>query len=190
VFILADTSTVKVVFGVPDNVQRSLTLGQQVTVTTDAAADRTFSGAITKIAAQADAKTRIFDVEATLDNSEGILKVGMVSNIQIGRAVEATAILVPLSAIVRLPGDEQAFAVYVLAGSGVDTFARVRVVEIGNLVGNRVSVTKGVASGERVVVQGATLLRDNDRVNVVPGGVGKLPEPTLRTVGTDPGPAR
>src|SRR5262249_8881867 len=52
-FVLADTSTVKILFGVPDSVQQALTPGQEVIVTTDAVPDRSFTAYITKIAAQA-----------------------------------------------------------------------------------------------------------------------------------------
>ncbi|MDF2696256.1 MAG: putative efflux rane fusion protein [Labilithrix sp.] len=171
-FVLADTSMVKVSFGVPDSVQRSLELGQDVSVTADAFPDRSFSGCVTKIAPQADARTRVFDVEATLDNTEGLLKVGMVTNIQVGRGGDhegpAERILLPLSAVVRIPPNEQGYWAYVVIDEPAGPTAHARPVELANLVGNRVAVTRGLTLGERVIVQGATLVREGQRVNVVP----------------------
>ncbi len=184
-FVLADTSKVKVVFGVPDIVQRTTEPGQEVTITADALPDRSFPALITKVAAQADPKSRIFDIEATLDNTDGAFKVGMIATIQLGRAQDTPSMLVPLSAIVRMPGAQQGFAVFVLAPFRAETVARPRAIELGNLVGNRVSVTRGLSPGEAVVVQGATLLNDGDFVNVVPGqasgpseGVASVPSAT------------
>jgi membrane fusion protein, multidrug efflux system len=178
-FILADTSTVKVVFGVPDIVQRTLAQGQAIIVTTDAVTDRVFTAAVTKIAAQADSKTRVFDVEASLDNAEGILKVGMIASIQLGRHQEGPSIQIPLSAVIRSPNDPQGFAVFVLRAD--DLHAKLQPVELGNLVGNRVGVLRGLATGDQLIVQGATLLREGDAVNVVPGSVQGAP-----IVGTPP----
>jgi RND family efflux transporter MFP subunit len=171
VFAIADTTTVKVVFGVPDSVQRDLSIGSEVGVTTDAVADRIFTGTITKIAAQADPKTRVFDVEASIDNRDGTLKVGMVTTIQLGKPGHTgdTVILVPLSAVVRIPPNEQGFWVFVTSEPAGVGQVSARGVELGNLVGNRVIVTKGLLPGEQVVVQGATLARDGDQVNIVPG---------------------
>ena len=46
--------------------------------------------------------------------------------------------------------------------------ARMRRVELGEVMGNVIAVLKGVQPGERVVVSGATLLVDGDPVRVVP----------------------
>jgi RND family efflux transporter MFP subunit len=89
--VLADTAMVKAVIGVPDGVQRELALGQEVLVSSDAVPDKTFNALITKIAAQADSRTRVFEVEATLDNSEGLLKVGMVATVTIGKGAQEPA---------------------------------------------------------------------------------------------------
>lgn len=166
VVVIADTSAVKVVFGVPDTLQRDLTLGQEVSVTTDAAGERSFQATITKIAAQADPKTRVFDVEATLDNADGGLKVGMVTTVHLGKSRPGgSPLLVPLSAVVRMvTNGQEGFGVFVVTGAT----ASARPVVLGGLVGNRVEIQRGIAIGDAVVVQGATLLREGSAVNVVP----------------------
>ena len=171
VFVVADTSTVKVAFSVPDNVQRTLAPRQELTVTTDAIPDRVFAASVTSIAAQADPKTRVFEVEASVDNRDGALKVGMVTTIQLARARSAAPMLaVPLSAVVRAPQHDapDGFGVYVVIAGPNGPVASARSVELGKLVGNRVEVHHGVAAGDRVVVQGATLLAEGAAVNVVP----------------------
>lgn len=169
-FVIADIATMRILFGVPDNVQRTLSTDQTITATTDALPGRSFSGVITKIAAQADPKTRVFDVEATVDNEDHALKVGTVMQVQIDlrTAANPSAALVPLSAIVRPPGDPNGFGVYVAVKTNDGDVARLCKVQLGELVTNRVTVTQGLAMGDRIVVQGATLLTDEQRVNVLP----------------------
>jgi hypothetical protein len=46
--------------------------------------------------------------------------------------------------------------------------AHLRNVALGDVTGNGVAVTRGVAAGDRVVVTGASLLVDGDPVRVIP----------------------
>jgi multidrug efflux system membrane fusion protein len=45
---------------------------------------------------------------------------------------------------------------------------KLRQVELGDVVGNRVAVTTGLAGGERVVTTGASMVIDGERVEVLP----------------------
>jgi multidrug efflux system membrane fusion protein len=69
---------------------------------------------------------------------------------------------------VRSEAHPDQYAVFVVgdkAGAGV---VRSRPVTLGGVQGNLVAVTTGLRSGERVVVMGATLLKDGDAVRVIP----------------------
>jgi multidrug efflux system membrane fusion protein len=48
--------------------------------------------------------------------------------------------------------------------------ARARDVTLGAIAGNRVAVVSGLQHGDRVIVSGASLLADGERVHVIPGG--------------------
>ena len=41
-------------------------------------------------------------------------------------------------------------------------------IKLGDVMGNGVAVTRGLALGDRVVVTGAGLLADGDRVRIIP----------------------
>ncbi len=169
-FVLADTSTVKVTFAVPDTTASTLATGREVHVTTEALPERVFEGHVTKIAAHADARTHVFDIEASFENPDGVLKVGMPAKIEVVpvETDATTSVLVPLSAVVRVP-ESDGFGVFILDDRDGLRVKR-RAVDVARLAGNRVSVTRGIAPGERFVVQGATLLDDGARVVIVPGG--------------------
>ena len=76
----------------------------------------------------------------------------------------------PLSAVVRPPGEPEGYAVYVVDsdGEGGAAVARLRRVALGEALGNTIAVTEGLKPGEKVIVTGATLVVDGQPVRVVP----------------------
>lgn len=171
-FVLADTSTVKVVFGAPDTMLHRLRPGMVETVTSEAMAGREFHGRITKIAPNADPRSRVFDVEVSIPNADGALKVGMIASVQLDVPASATdlqadTLAVPLTAIVRSKTKPDGYAVYVLEGNGVTGVARLRDVTLGEMVGNQVGVISGIKPGEKVIVSGGTIVNDGEQVRVL-----------------------
>ena len=168
-FVVGDVSSVKVVLGVPDVALRLVKLGQQVAVTSDALPGRTFTARISRIASVADPSTRNFDVEVEIPNAERSWRAGMIASVELGSAAPgATVPLLPLTAFTQGPGGKQSFAVLVVDGDDANARAKLKVVELGDVVGNRVMVTRGLAAGERVITVGASMVADGERVEVLP----------------------
>jgi membrane fusion protein, multidrug efflux system len=167
-FIVADTHLVKAVFGVPDTAVRSAKLGTPQTVTTSSLTGE-FHGKITAVSPSADPKSRVFSVEVTLPNEDNRLKPGMVATLSVdaGKQAQPTTV-VPLSAVVRSSKQADGFAVFVTEDQGGKSFAHERVVEIGDTLGNMISVTRGLRVGESVVVVGGTQIKDGDEIRVIP----------------------
>lgn len=167
-FVLADVSSVKVVFGAPDTMLKALRVGTVQAVTSEAMPDRSFSGRITKIAPAADPRGRVFDVEITVPNADGALRVGMVAAVQVGdkgATAAPLALVVPLSAIVRAKGRD-GYAVFVVEDKGGESVARLRDVTLGGMIGNQIAVTDGIQAGERVIVS-AAIITDGERVSLI-----------------------
>lgn len=168
-FVLADVSSAKVVFGVPDVILPSLAPGSLQTITAEAVPGVEFRGQITRVAPSADTKSRTFDVEVTVPNPGYRLKVGVIASLQLGASRPAAPVpVVPLSAIVRPKQDPAGYAVVVVEEQAGKPVARVRPITLGETFGNLIGVTQGVKVGERVVVTGATQVRDGDPVRVIP----------------------
>lgn len=168
VFTLANTDVAKIVIGVPDTTVGSIKLGQPVDVTVDAFADRTFEAAISRVASAADFKTRNFEVEVAVPNRAHLLKVGMIASLQLAPADGAKqppALHVPLSAIVEANNDR--YGVFLVSAANGGTIARLRSVELGEVIGTDISVVSGLANGDEVITTGANLLKDEQRVEVV-----------------------
>jgi RND family efflux transporter MFP subunit len=168
-FTMGDTKRVKAVFGIPDTVLASVTLGKKQGIQTETYSQE-FYGQVTAIAPQADQKSRTFQVEVTVPNSNDLLKSGMVATLDLGQPKLTSPVpVVPLGAIVSAPdGASKLFSVFVVVRDGEKDVARRRTVQPGMTYGNMVSVTKGLSPGERVISNGATLMIDGQVVRVVP----------------------
>ena len=168
-FVLADLSSVKAAFGVPDLALQNFKLGDTLTMTTDAVPGTEFTGQITRISPAADQSSRVFDVEVTIPNSQALLKPGMIASIAVNETSGSAEVpVVPLTAITRSKADPNAYAVMVVEDAGGKHVARLRNVTLGESYGNSVAVNSGVKAGEIVVTIGVTQVADGEEVRVTP----------------------
>ena len=170
-FVLAQTQSVKAVFGVPDWLVAHAKLGMTLPLRVESLGTQEFTGRITAISPIADPASRLFQVELTVRNPRGTLKPGLIATVEVPEAdpaaarTQAAALAVPLAAILR-PADGT-FAVLVVEGDGARGVVRTRSIEVGEVLGNTVAVRSGLKRGERVVVSGASLLTNGEAVQVI-----------------------
>src|SRR6202789_2490108 len=149
-FTLADTHSVKAVFGVPDISISRVRLGQSLAITTDAF-PTPFAGRVSAISPAADPKSRVFSVEVTIPNPHDRLKSGMIASLALdGAQLPQSVLAVPLSAVIRDPGLGNNFAVMIAEGGGETQTARLRAGELGDIYGNRIAAKGGLNAGESV----------------------------------------
>ncbi len=163
-FTVIDDARMRVVFGVPGTQVASMKLGRKVPVRVDGLGGEAVVGTIAKVLPVADPQLRSFSVEVVIPNDGGLLRSGMVASVAVGAEAGAPVSLVPLEAIVRPPGGD-GFAAWVVGAGDAVTL---RTLEVGDLHGNDVVVVSGLATGDRVVTQGAQLLREGEPVAVLP----------------------
>ena len=167
-FTLADTRSVKAVFGVPDTAMGQVKLGSPETVTTEALPGA-FFGHVTSISAAADPKSRVYSVEVRIDNPGNRLKAGMIASITLGGGrANAKVNVVPLTAVIRSPTTKDGFAVYVADGPGDTPKVRTQDVTLGDTYGNNIAVLSGLNVSDRVVTSGTNMIRAGDQVRVIP----------------------
>lgn len=168
-FVLADISSVKAVFGVPDIVVEALKVGTPQSITTEVFPGERFPGSITTVSPSADPQSRVFSVEITVPNPGKRLKAGMIASLTIDAAkAEKPFPVVPLNAVVRPGAVSEGYAVFVLKREGEEAVARIRVIRPGDILGNSVAVVEGLKAGEEIVTTGAPLLVDGERVRIIP----------------------
>ncbi len=168
-FQIADLRSMKAVFGVPDFLVGKLKPGKALSVTTEAVPGVKFQGVITRISPAADAHSRMFDVEVTIQNPKNRLRIGTIASLHLDREVEQTPVMiVPLNSLVRSPDDPNGYAVYVAEDRGGRMVATLRNIRVGDIAGNGVAVSDGLKPGDRVIVRGSGLIVDGKEVAVAP----------------------
>ena len=165
-FAIADTSSVKIGFGVPEYAVRRLRLGQQFSIHLQDD-PKEYNGRVTSIAASADEKNRVFAVEVTVPNPKASLKPGMIAALSLTGVHKAPVPSVPLNAVVADPASPGHYAVFVATEQSGKWVAHLREVTLGETHESDVAVD-GVNAGETVVVVGAAGLKDGDPIQVLP----------------------
>ncbi len=176
-FRLIDISTIHINFGVPDTmigmpaldtaaIQRVF-LGQALPITADAFEGRTLTGIVTKIAPEADPKTRTFLCQLTLPNQEVapgqlLLRSGMIVTVRVGAQLDHQVMLLPMAAIHqgRSPDDLMVYEEVVENGCEM---VRTRKVSVGGVYNNEIEVLStgsDVHAGSKVVITTAERLAD------------------------------
>ena len=152
VMTIADLSTIWVSSDVPESYIRLIRPGEQVEISLLAYPGETFSAQVRRIADIVDPQTRSVKVQAELDNAAGRFRPEMYGNIRHTASTEQTA-AIPAAAVIQ--GDDQT-AVFVEQGAG--RFQQTSV-KVGKLSGNLLPVQEGLKPGDRIVIDGAMLLK-------------------------------
>ncbi|MGE0258390.1 MAG: efflux RND transporter periplasmic adaptor subunit [Alphaproteobacteria bacterium] len=126
-------------------------------------------GRIAFIDNEADPQTGTIAVYADFPNPEGLLLPGSYVNVNIRRAQPEEAVLAPIAAI-----QTEQSGNYVLV-VGPDHKVEQRPVQLGRQIGQEYVVSKGLAAGENVIVQGVQKVRPGQVVNPQMARPGEAP---------------
>lgn len=144
---------------VPEEVSRSVYVGQPATVRLDALPGRTFTGKVIHVNAAADPMSRQFMVQIAVDNRQNQIKPGMFAAVtMVTQRIHAT--VVPREAVAQSPTGA---SVIVVSQTNV---AQRRPVKLGASDADGIVVTEGVQPGERVVIMSAIPVRDGQVVRI------------------------
>lgn len=155
---LDDISRIKVDFPIPETHLAALARGQSIIVRSAAYPDREYTGTVAGIDSRVDAVTRAVMVLGEVSNSDGVLRPGMLLNVQLLQA-ERQALVVPEIAVVQSGVESLVFRV---RGDGTAERLRVR---LGVRRNGEVEIVEGVGAGDHIVVDGALRLFDGMKVS-------------------------
>lgn len=154
-------------FSLPQQNLSQLKTGQAVQVTTDAYPGQTFDGTLTAINPDLDATTRSVTLQATLANTNQLLRPGMFVRLAVVLPQTQPVLAVPATAILSIAGTAE--AVYVIepsTNSAGGLVVRQQIIRTGQTHGDFVSVLNGLKAGDRVVSAGLFKLRNGAPVTV------------------------
>lgn len=149
---IADLSTVWVSSDVPESSIRLIQPGERLDITLSAYPDEVFRGRVMRIADTVDPQTRTIKVRAELQNPHGRFRPEMFATIRHTEAMKTLPVLPP-GAVIQGGGQDIVFL-----QDHAGHFRQTPVV-VAQRTGDSLPVLKGVKAGDRVVVDGAMLLK-------------------------------
>ena len=162
---VVEIDPIEAVMFVTESDYASLSIGQRVTLRTDAQPTRVFEGSISRISPVFREGSRQARVEITIANADAALKPGMFARASVVLQREELATIVPAAAISRRNDSDGVFVI--APGTSTARFVPVTVAitqgDMAQVVGP--GVDDGLITGE-VVTLGQQLLSDNSPVTI------------------------
>ncbi len=155
---LDDISRVYVDFPLPESQLSRVGPGQRVDARAVAYPEQRFEGTVQTVDARIDPATRAVQVRADLPNPQRLLRPGMLINVEISGTTRS-ALLLPEIAVTQVGRDSYVYRV----GNG-DAVEQVKV-GLGSRSAGKVEIVEGLATGDRVVVDGTGKLKPGDRIS-------------------------
>lgn len=152
-FVLTPLDRLWVIASVYEEDIARIRAGQSGTITVQAYPNQEFTGKVTWIADAIDEQTRTLQVRLETRNEKGLLKAGMFAAVKLTVGKGKGVLNIPSKALQTEPGST---FVFVEKSSG--HYER-RNVQVGIRSGDTVEIQSGLAQGDRVVTEGASVLK-------------------------------
>ena len=171
VFSLAWTGAIDVTTDVAENQINQIRVGAPAAIALAALPGRILHGTVREVSPAADPQSRSFHVKVTLDTQDPAVRLGMTGEVSIdasnlaaakGAKAQATTVMIPATALFH-QGNQP--AVWVVRAA--DARLELRPVTVSEYGERSVTLTGGVAAGEKIVVQGVHTLTAGETVKAV-----------------------
>lgn len=138
-----DTSSMDAEVNVPDNMLSKIKVGDSVQLKVNSLSDKKINGTIYNISPAADSKTQSYIVKIKVDNSDGSLKPGMFTKVELPNEKVDNALTVPVEAITTEDGVSYIY-------------------KVSNGKVKKVSVTPGLSDGKITEIKSNNIYKDDD----------------------------
>jgi len=155
-------------FGLPQQIVANLKVGTSVQVMLEGVEGIAATGKITAINSIIDPATRNVEIQATFENSKGVLRPGAFVDVHVMSEGMASVIALPATAINYAPYGNSIFIVEEMDGPDGQKYKGVRqqFVKLGAGRGDQIAVLDGVTAGQEIVSSGVFKLRPGAAVVV------------------------
>ncbi len=157
--LVVSQGQVRVVVDVPERYVGKVFMGQQAYIKVDAFPDTLFRGKVYRVSPVVDTRTRSAVVELLADNSKGLLKPGMFSEIRLVVGAKTGAVAVPTAALLDDKGKPYIFV-------PVNGTAVRRDVRTGIRNDDFVQIASGLKAGDELITFGLYGLKDGSKIKV------------------------
>jgi RND family efflux transporter MFP subunit len=157
---VANLKEVELLGNMPANYLGRLRVGESISLASDAAPGKTFTGRVVAVSPAVDPATNVGLVRIRIPNQERLLRLGTFLSAQVAIDTHAQALVVPPQAIYR---DEQGQErVFVVTGENATAVP----VKLGIETPDRVELLSGVKEGDNVILTGGYGLGDKAKIKV------------------------
>src|SRR5216117_4104371 len=141
VMVIVSMDPLRVRLKIPESMAGWIQTGDQISVTVEAYPDKTFSGKLSRVNPVVDPQSRTFEVEALLENSQGLLKPGFFVKARIPSRKVDQILAVPQDSL------RYSYGVYKVCLIQGDVLKETEV-KIGEISGDQVEILSGARAGD------------------------------------------
>jgi RND family efflux transporter MFP subunit len=161
VVIIVSVDPLRVRLKIPEMMAGWVQSGDRISVSVEAYPNKMFSGTLSRINPAVDAQSRTFEVEALLENSEGLLKPGFFVKARIPSRRSDQILAVPEDAL------QYSYGVYKVSRIQGDVIKETEV-KIGEVSDDEAEIISGAKAGEMIAVPvKGQVLQDGARIQIV-----------------------
>ncbi|MBB6481060.1 efflux RND transporter periplasmic adaptor subunit [Spirochaeta isovalerica] len=158
---IGDLSNLQVRSYISERKISMIALGMPAKLTFEAYPGETFLARITEISPVVDPSSRSMEIKLSLNSRNTRIKSGMFTKVKITTSVKDNVVKIPTDCISERYDEK---FVYVVSA---DEKAEKRIIVSGISVGDVTEILSGISPGEKVVIQGQSLLEDGVPVKVI-----------------------
>jgi len=170
-------------FSLPQQNLSQIKTGMHVVVSMDTYPDHSFKGTLTAINPELNSVTRSIRLQATLENTNQLLRPGMYARVEVQLPIEKNVLVIPATAILSNPYGDSIYLIEPSTNAAGGLVARQQFVRTGQARGDFVAVESGLEAGVKVVSSGLFKLRNGMSIvennDIVPKATEK-PQPPDR----------
>jgi len=161
VTVIVSVDPLRVRLKIPETMAGWIQVGDRITVSVEAYPEKMFSGKLSRINPSVDPQSRTFDVEALLDNPDGLLKPGFFVKARVPSGKIDQVMAVPQEAL------QYSYGVYKVCLIQGDVLKETEV-KVGDLSGDQVEITSGARAGDMIAVPvKGQVLKDGAKIQIV-----------------------
>ncbi len=163
-FVIADTSKLRVFVNVPEIYAGSVHVGMPVQVSVSSFGDKPVTGTVARTADALDANSRTLRTEIDLDNADQSLVAGVYANVKLGVSSATHNVIIPANTLLfRSEGLRVALV-------DAQNHIHLQPVTIGRDFGSTVEITEGIDAQSRIVLSPPDSLYEGEQVDIAKDG--------------------
>lgn len=161
---ISSTDDLEIKTSIAERFVSRIKLGQMADITFDAYPGEKFKAKVTEVSPVLDTTSRTMAIKLNLVQKNSRIKIGMYARIHLVTDTVNNALVLPYTSVIARNDKNY---VFIVEGSRNNAVARIKEVDVGLRVDDKIEIKGGIRLGDEVITTGQTLLNDGSKINVV-----------------------